>query len=184
MTTPRKPVHPHKFTLWVAIASMVMMFAGLTSAYIVKRSQANWVTFELPMAFWISTAAILVSSATLHLGLKAFRAREMQRYRNLVVMTLVAGAMFVFFQIIGFQQLWESGLTLQKNVSVSFLYVIVGVHAIHVVGGIVALVVLFIKAFSKRTRSYDVVPVEVMSTYWHFVDFLWIYLLIFLLFIR
>ena len=179
-----RKIHPHKFTLWIAIASMVMMFAGLTSAYIVKRSQANWFSFELPLAFWVSTVAILGSSATLYFAGQRFRAREMQQYRNLVVLTLILGGLFVLFQVIGFQQLWANGLTLQKNVSISFLYVIVGLHALHVVGGVVALLVLFAKAFSKRTRSYDVTPVEVMSTYWHFVDFLWIYLLVFLLFIR
>ena len=80
--------------------------------------------------------------------------------------------------------MWEHGVTLTGNVSFSFLYVIVGLHALHVLGGIIALLVLFTKAFSSRVRNYDIVPVEVMSTYWHFVDFLWIYLLIFLILIR
>ncbi|MES2430169.1 MAG: heme-copper oxidase subunit III [Bacteroidota bacterium] len=180
----KKRIHPHKFTLWVGIASIVMMFAGLTSAYIVKKSQANWTTFDLPKIFWYSTVVIIVSSITLWLAQKAFGQREMQKYRNLVICTLVLGVLFIVLQIIGFNQLWQNGFTLTKNVSFSFLYVIVGLHGLHVVGGIVALVVLFIKAFSKKVRNYDIVPVEVMSTYWHFVDFLWIYLLIFLIMIK
>ena len=88
------------------------------------------------------------------------------------------------FQLLGFQQLWEKGITLQASVSYSFLYVIVGLHAAHVLGGIIALIVLYAKAFSKKTRNYNSVPVELVSTYWHFVDILWIYLLIFLLMIR
>jgi cytochrome c oxidase subunit III len=180
----RKKLHPHKFTLWIGIGSILMMFAGLTSAYIVKRNQANWVTFDLPLAFWYSTAAILLSSATLFLAGRAFKERQMQKYRQLMVATLVSGVVFIVLQILGFKQLWSIGITLQKNVSFSFLYVIVGLHAAHVTGGIIALMVLFARGFNTAKRTYSTVPVEVTSTYWHFVDALWIYLLLFLIMIR
>lgn len=180
----RKRIHPHKFTLWVGVASIVMMFAGLTSAYIVKRNQANWVTFDLPGMFWGSTAVIIISSVTLYLSQQAFKAREMARYRGLVVTTLLLGLLFVAMQGIGFSQLWAKGITLTRSVSYSFLYVIVGLHALHVIGGVVALIVLFAKAFSSKVRNYNIIPLEVIGTYWHFVDALWIYLLIFLLMIR
>ncbi|MEO5984693.1 MAG: heme-copper oxidase subunit III [Ferruginibacter sp.] len=183
MTTKNK-IHPHKFTLWVGIGSILMMFAGLTSAYIVKRNQANWITFDLPAAFWYSTAAIIGSSVTITLALKAFKQRTMYLYRRLVIGTVLLGIVFICFQVLGFTQLWERGLTLQSNVSISFLYVIVGLHALHVVGGVIALIVLSLQAFSSKTRNYSAVPVEIVSTYWHFVDILWIYLLIFLLMIR
>lgn len=179
-----KRIHPHKFTLWVGLASIVMMFAGFTSAYIIKRNLANWVTFDLPIVFWYSTAVIIISSITILLAQKAFKIREMLKYKNLVVATLVLGILFIVLQIIGFKQLWAKGITLQANVSFSFLYVIVGLHALHVLGGIIALLVMFAKAFSTKVRNYNIVPVEVISTYWHFVDFLWIYLLIFLILIR
>ena len=180
----RKKIHPHKFTLWVGIGSLLMMFAGLTSAYIVKRNQANWQTFDLPQLFWYSTAAIVLSSVAIFLAEKAFKQREMAKYRRLLSVTVILGVLFIVFQALGFQQLWTKGITLQANVSYSFLYVIVGLHAAHVLGGIIALVVLFAKAFSSKTRNYNSVPVELVSTYWHFVDILWIYLLIFLLMIR
>ena len=180
----RKKIHPHKFTLWVGIGSLLMMFAGLTSAYIVKRNQANWQSFDLPQFFWFSTIAILASSATIFLAEKAFKQREMKRYRSLVLATLVLGVLFIVFQLLGFQQLWANEVTLQKNVSYSFMYVIVGLHAAHVVGGLIALIVLFAKAFSTKTRIYNSIPVELVSTYWHFVDILWIYLLLFLIMIR
>jgi len=180
----RKRIHPHKFTLWVGIASIIMMFAGLTSAYIVKRNQANWTTFELPVMFWYSTAVIILSSVTLVMAQSAFKQREMGKYRKLVVTTLLLGVLFVVLQIFGFIGLWENGITLTGNVSFSFLYVIVGLHALHVIGGVIALIVLFAKAFSSKVRTYNIVPIEVISTYWHFVDVLWIYLLIFLLMIR
>lgn len=180
----RKRIHPHKFTLWVGIASIIMMFAGLTSAYIVKRNQANWTTFKLPEMFWYSTAVIILSSLTLYLAQTAFKQREMAKYRSLVVATLFLGILFIALQVIGFNQLWENGITLTKNVSFSFLYVIVGLHALHVIGGLVALIILFLKAFSSKVRNYNLVPIEVISTYWHFVDVLWIYLLVFLIMIR
>ncbi len=183
-TAQRNKIHPHKFTLWVGIGSIMMMFAGLTSAYIVKRNQANWVSFELPVAFWYSTAAIILSSLTVFMAARAFKERAMSRYRTLVTATLVLGVVFVFLQLLGFRQLWHTGVTLTANVSYSFLYVIVGIHAAHVIGGIIALIVMSLKAFSSKVRNYSTVPVELISTYWHFVDILWIYLLIFLLMIR
>ena len=180
----RKKIHPHKFTLWVGIGSIVMMFAGLTSAYIVKRNLANWITFKLPSYFWYSTIVILLSSVVLYWAVKAFKQREMLKFRTGVTATLILGVLFIVFQILGFQQLWAREITLQGNVSYSFLYVIVGLHAAHVIGGLIALLILFVKAVSTKTRIYNIVPVELASTYWHFVDFLWIYLLIFLLMIQ
>lgn len=180
----RKRIHPHKFTLWVAIASILMMFAGLTSAYIVKRNQANWFTFDLPKVLWYSTAVIIASSITMWIAERKFKQREMQQYKTFITVTFLLGLLFVALQTIGFWQMTQNGMPLQKNVSVSFLYVIVGLHALHVLGGVIALMVIFIKAFSRKMRTYNAVPVEVMSTYWHFVDILWIYLLVFLLMIR
>ena len=180
----RKKIHPHKFTLWVGIGSILMMFAGLTSAYIVKRNQANWVTFDLPGVFWYSTVVILISSVTVFLALTSFKQREMARYRRLMAGTVLLGVLFIVLQTVGFQQLWAKGITLQANVSYSFLYVIVGLHGVHVISGLIAFVVIFAKGFKKRTRSYDSLPVELVSTYWHFVDILWVYLLIFLMMIR
>lgn len=175
----RKKIHPHKFTLWVGLASIIMMFAGLTSAYIVKRDQAGWTGFTIPRAFWYSTAVILVSSLTVQMALRSFKEREMPRYRNLITLTAVLGILFVVLQWMGFRQIWNSGVTFHGSGAGQFLYVIAGLHAVHVMAGVIALIVMFIKAFSTRIRSYNPVPVEVMSTYWHFVDLLWLYLFIF-----
>lgn len=184
MSTQRKKIHPHKFTLWVAIGSITMMFAGLTSAYIIKRNQPNWLVFDLPVIFWFSTAAIVVSSITVWNALRAFRQHQMASYRRMIMVTFILGITFVVLQVIGFLQLWNQGITLTKNVSISFLYPIIGLHAIHVLGGIIVLGIMFLKAFSRRQKTYSAVPVEMISTYWHFVDLLWIYLLFFLMMIR
>lgn len=182
--TQKNKIHPHKFTLWVGIGSILMMFAGLTSAYIVKRNQAGWVTFNLPVTFWYSTAVILLSSLTMVMASRAFKERAMSRYRILLASTLGLGVLFIVLQLIGFKQLWNAGITLTGNVSYSFLYIIVGIHAAHIVGGIITMIVMSLKAFNSKIKSYSTVPVDLISTYWHFVDILWIYLLIFLLMIR
>lgn len=177
----RKKIHPHKFILWVAISSIIMMFAGFTSAYIVKREQPGWTTFDIPRAFWYSTAVLLISSLTIQMALRSFKEREMRKYRNLITGTVVLGVAFIALQFLGFQQIWKSGVTFRGSGAGQFLYVIAGLHALHVLGGVIALAVMFFRAFSAKIRSYDSVPIEVASTYWHFVDVLWIYLFIFFL---
>jgi cytochrome c oxidase subunit 3 len=175
----RKKIHPHKFTLWVAIGSILMMFAGLTSAFIVKSNQVGWQTITMPKVFWVSTAVIIVSSITLQMALRSFKQREMNQYRSMIGLTLLLGVGFLVLQWIGFQQLWDQKITFKGSGAGQFLYVIFGLHAVHIIGGLLALVVMFIKAFIGRTKLYSSVPVEVMATYWHFVDLLWLYLLIF-----
>ena len=175
----RKKIHPHKFTLWVALASIIMMFAGLTSAYIVKRDQPGWTSFTVPRAFYYSTAVILISSLTIQMALRSFKERAMLKYRNLITITAILGAAFVMLQWIGFKTIWKSGVTFRGSGGGQFLYIIAGLHVLHVLAGLIALFVLFIKAFASKVRSYNSVPVEVMSTYWHFVDLLWVYLFIF-----
>lgn len=176
-------IHPHKFTMWVAIGSIVMMFAGLTSAFIVKSNQTGWKTIAMPKVFWVSTAVIIISSVTLQMALRSFKQREMNQYRSLIGLTLLLGVAFVVMQWFGFQQLWEQKITFTGSGAGQFLYVIFGLHAVHVMGGIIALIIMFIKAFVGKTKLYSSVPVEVMATYWHFVDLLWLYLLIFFLII-
>lgn len=184
VTSPeRKRIHPHKFTLWVGLGSIVMMFAGLTSAYVVKKSQSNWLEFPLPKVFWYSTFVIVASSVTIYLALQAFKARRMVRYKNLLTITVILGILFGALQWIGFQDLKLHGVQLfgiGSNPAASFLGIIVGLHVLHVLGGIIALLVLFFRSYRARIRSYNSVPIEIVGTYWHFVDILWIYLFIFL----
>jgi cytochrome c oxidase subunit 3 len=182
MTNEPKRIHPHKFTLWVAIGSIVMMFAALTSAYIVKKNQANWLEFDLPVVFWYSTFTILLSSATIHVALKSFKAREVARYRTMITITAILGVLFIVLQYIGFQDLEARNIALvgpKSNSAASFLLVITGLHMLHVLGGVVALLVIFARAYSLRVKNYSAVPIEMAATYWHFVDLLWIYLFVF-----
>ena len=97
-----KKIHPHKFTLWVGIGSIIMMFAGLTSAYIVKREQPGWTSYTTPIAFYYSTAVILISSVTIYLAGKSFAERRMVRYKKLVAATAILGLLFMLLQWLGF----------------------------------------------------------------------------------
>ena len=178
-----KKIHSHKFTMWVAIGSIVMMFAGLTSAFIVKSNQTNWVPVVIPKMFWLSAVVIIISSLTVQLSVRSFKQRAMNQYRMFIGVTLLLGVAFVVMQWLGFQDLWAQKITFRGAGAGQFLYVIFGLHAIHVMGGIVALIVMFIKAFIGNTKLYSSVPVEVVAIYWHFVDVLWIYLLLFFLII-
>lgn len=158
-----------------------MMFAGLTSAYIVKGSQPDWLTVEMPKLFYYSTAAIIASSITIQLALKAFKERNMMMYRRLITFTALLGSLFITLQILGFNQLWNSGVDFKGSGAGQFLYIIFGLHVLHVLGGVITLLVIFLKAFSSKVRNYNPVTIELASTYWHFVDLLWIYLFVFFL---
>ncbi|MBX2922026.1 MAG: cytochrome c oxidase subunit 3 [Chitinophagaceae bacterium] len=182
MTMQRKKIHPYKFSLWLGLAGIIMMFAGLTSAYIVKRSQPGWQSFTLPTIFIYSTLVILVSSVTVQVALKAFRERLMSKYRLFFAITAALGLIFISMQIIGFYQFQASGkkmIGLGSNPAYSFVLAIAGLHIVHILGGLIALAIVFFKAFGRKTRNYDVVPVELIATYWHFVDILWVYLFVF-----
>ncbi|MBX6379176.1 MAG: cytochrome c oxidase subunit 3 [Thermoflavifilum aggregans] len=180
----RKKIHPYKFNMWVAIAAIVMMFGGLTSAYVVMHGQSRWVSFQLPHQFIFSTTVILLSSLTMALAVKSFRQHQMNQYKMLITITAALGVIFMISQFMGFRFLYAHGVNLTFNVSASLLFIITGLHMLHVLGGVIALLVMFFRAFRTRIRSYDPVPVEVAATYWHFVDILWIYLFGFFIWMR
>ncbi len=174
-------IHPKKFALWVACASITMMFTAFTSAYIVRQAQGNWLEFELPVIFTINTAVILLSSLTLHSSYFSFKRGKEKLYKGLLVVTFILGIAFLVLQYQGWLAMRTVGIELTTNPSGSFIYVISGIHAAHVLGGIAALAIALIHAFALR---YQVTPTrqlrfELTLTYWHFVDFLWIYLLLF-----
>ena len=179
----KNKIHPYKMLLWVGLGSIVMMFAGLTSAYIVKKSQANWLEFELPKLFYISTLVILISSFTIQKAVKKAKAGELAQYRGFLSVTAILGLAFVILQVRGFQALEASNVALtgaRSNSAGSFLLVITGLHLLHLVGGVIALVVISLRSASAKSSSNQVLPVELVATYWHFVDILWIYLFVFL----
>ena len=176
-------INPKKFALWVAMASIVMMFGAFTSAYIVKHAAGNWLEFPIPKLFYVSTVLIIASSITLHISYHSYKRGNEGLYKGLLVATLILGLSFVTCQYLGWQELYGIGVDLKGNVSGSFFYLITGAHALHVLGGIAAVIVALIHAFSLRFRYTEKRKnrFELVVHYWHFVDILWIYLLFFLL---
>ena len=175
-------IHPQKFALWTAMASITMMFGAFTSAYIVRRAAGNWLEFSLPDIFFISTLVLLVSSLTLHSSYKSYLAHHWTRYRAYLMLSVVLGLVFVVLQYQGWMQLFSVGIDLKGNPSGSFLYMITGVHALHVIGGIAALIITLINAFSLKlvVTERRKTNFELTLQYWHFVGILWVYLLVFL----
>jgi cytochrome c oxidase subunit III len=188
-----KEFYAKRFALWLAIASMMMMFAGFTSAYIVKKADsADWINFPLPNVFYISTLMIVMSSITLHIGIRFFKKQNLNGYRRFLGLTLILGILFIVFQIMGWVQLQHEGIVMNEVISGAFFYVISGTHALHVLGGVLILLISFI-GISKKIIDpvYDATmqispqrqfKVSLVATYWHFVDGLWIYLFFFLLY--
>ncbi len=177
----RSKIHPKKFALWVACASIMMMFAAFTSAYIVRQAAGNWLEFRLPDIFFYNTIVILLSSVSLQGAYLAFRRGDTKMYRGLLVLTLILGLAFLVLQYQGWLALQAIGVELTTNPSGSFVYVISGVHAAHIVGGITALIIALIHAFAlpHRVTGPRKLRFELTLIYWHFVDFLWVYLLLF-----
>lgn len=160
-----------------------MMFASLTSAYIVRQAVGNWQEYTLPDIFYLSTGVLLLSSVTLHTSYHAYKKGNASIYRGLLLLTGILGAAFVVLQYYGWQGLYAIGVPLDGNPSGSFFYVISGVHAVHVFGGIAA---LFVAVFHALTLNFEVTEIRrnrfaLVVQYWHFVDILWLYLFVFIL---
>jgi cytochrome c oxidase subunit 3 len=182
-TSFRNRIHPHKFALYVAFASIIMMFGSLTSAYIVKSAAGNWLEYTMPSYFYYSTAVLLLSSVTLHSAYLNFKNKNEKAYKVLLLCSLVLGIGFVTLQYYGWNALFNVGVDLKANVSGSFLYLITGLHAAHIMGGIAAILVAIVHAFTLPfiVTEKRKVRFQLVLQYWHFVDILWLYLLIFLL---
>lgn len=173
--------------LWISMVSMVMFFAGLTSAYVVSMNREDWVTFDLPQAFYISTVLIVLSSIALFFSQKLLKKDNQQVSFILLLVTLVLGLGFVWYQWVGFNELKETGLYFtgpESTVSTSFIIGITFMHVLHLLAGVIVLLVVIYNHFKKKYSSTDMLGFELGAIFWHFVDILWIYLFFFFYFIR
>lgn len=170
--------------LWVGMVSIVMLFAGLTSAIVVRRAEANWMLFEFPQAFYNSTLIIIISSITLIYAARSAKADNYAGIKTGVGLTLLLGIGFVFAQFTAYTELVDAGVFLagaQSNPSGSFMYVLTGLHLAHLFGGIVVLIFVFVKSLLLKYNSQNLLGLQLCSIYWHFLDVLWIYLFLFLM---
>ncbi|MBU0941784.1 MAG: cytochrome c oxidase subunit 3 [Bacteroidetes bacterium] len=178
----------YKLILLFAMVSMTMMFAGLTSAFVVSRSRVDWLkSFELPTAFYFSTAVIIGCSVAFHLAKLAIKKNKQAATTMLLLSTLALGILFVILQFVGFGQIVENGYYFtgsESSITTTFLYIVTIVHLMHLAGGLISLLIIIYNHFKQKYNSSQTLGIELGAMYWHFLDFLWIYLIVFLYFFK
>nr|WP_309755961.1 cytochrome c oxidase subunit 3 [Flavobacterium sp.] len=178
----------YKLILLFAMVSMTMMFAGLTSAFVVSKSRADWLKdFQLPTAFFYSTVAIIGCSITFYLAKKAIQKNNQSKTTLFLLSTLVLGILFVVLQFVGFGQIVDNGYYFTgsgSSITTTFLYVVTVVHLIHLACGVISLLIIIYNHFKQKYNSSQFLGIELGAMYWHFLDFLWIYLFLFLYFFK
>ncbi|MFN8276057.1 MAG: cytochrome c oxidase subunit 3 [Chitinophagales bacterium] len=183
-------IHPQKFALWVAMASMTMFFAGLTSAVILRRGDFQaWESFKLPGIFMISTLVIIAVSICMHVSLMMYRKANFSAFRWLLFAGFILAIIFLLTQIRGWQVLTAMGKPINGNISGQFLYLIPAMHGLHIVVALlVTLVVLFFAVRARKDELFELrniinpqrqLHMELLVTFWHYIDIVWVYLYIF-----
>nr|WP_315131394.1 cytochrome c oxidase subunit 3 [uncultured Flavobacterium sp.] len=178
----------YKLILLFAMVSMTMMFAGLTSAFVVSKSRADWLKdFQLPTAFFISTIVILGCSVTFHLAKKSIQKDNQSATTMYLLSTLALGVLFVILQFVGFGQIVSNGYYFTgqaSSITTTFLYIVTVVHLLHLVGGLISLLIIIYNHFKQKYNSTQTLGIELGAMYWHFLDLLWVYLFLFLYFFK
>ncbi|WP_136481540.1 cytochrome c oxidase subunit 3 [Cognatitamlana onchidii] len=187
-TPQEKNSRAKKMMLWFGIISLVMSFAGWTSAFVVSSSRPDWLKdFQLPNAFLISTVVIILSSISFLLAKKALKGSNSKSTLVWLIVTLVLGIVFIYNQFSGFQQIIDLGYNFTgptSNVTMSYIYLIAIVHILHVVVGLICLLVVIYNHFKQKYSVSNMLGFELAATFWHFIDILWVYLFLFLYFVR
>ena len=176
-----------KMLLWFAMISFIMVFAGLTSAYVVSKSRPDWKPLDMPVAFSISTILILLSSLTFVMAKRSIKKNDHQKTTIFLLSTLALGLAFVYLQFAGFNDLVSHGFFPTgptANVNSSFLFVIAFAHLLHLAGGLIALLVVIYNHFKQKYNASETLGLELGGIFWHFLDFLWLYLFLFLYFFK
>lgn len=176
-----------KGMLWLGIFSIIMMFSGLASAYIIRAKGGNWLHFQLPDIFYLSTVTIMLSSVAVFFAQKSIQKNLHSRTFIYLIITLFLGIIFSVFQYMGWKNLYKNGIVYAgkySNPSGSFLYLLTALHLLHLFGGIIGLIFTSIKTILKKYSAANYLGIELISIYWHFLDALWIFLFLFLIFIH
>ena len=174
-------MHPKKFALWLFIVTVVMIFAALTSAYIVRQSEGNWLEFSLPQSLYITSGIIFLSSVSMQWAYAAARKDNLNSLRVGMLITAVLGIAFLVGQLLSWEDLVAMDVYFVGNPAGSFIYVLTGLHAVHLVSGVIFLILVTINVFRYKVHSKNMDQIEMCATYWHFLDGLWLYLFLFLL---
>lgn len=187
-TTKEKVARAKKTMMWFAMISMAMTFAGLTSAYVVSKSRKDWtVDLEFPQSFIVSLFVMIASSISLFLVKKAIDEGKRKVATSMLLLTFVLGVVFVWLQFVGFGSLMEQGYYFTgptSNIVSTFMFIIVATHIVHLLAGLIVLLVLIYNHFKQKYHKGQTLGLELGTMYWHFVDVLWIYLFLFLFFVK
>ena len=174
-------MHPKKFALWLFLVTIVMIFAALTSAYIVRQAEGNWLEYELPEIFWVTSGIVVLSSFSLHWAYISAKKDNLMNLRIGMIITVILGVAFLIGQWYSWVALVDRNVFFVGNPAGSFLYVFTGLHAAHLISGVIFLIIVLISAFRLKVHSQAMNTMEMATTYWHFLSGLWIYLFMFLL---
>ena len=167
----------YQTALVVGIVAILMFFMALASAYIVRRgSSGDWTPIHIPPILWVNTVILLASSATLELARRKLAKGDLGAFRKLWVVTTILGVLFLAGQYAGWRQLEAQGIFIATNPASSFFYIFTGAHAVHLFGGVAALLFVAVRKF-ERAKISRAAAAEVASYYWHFMDALWVFLL-------
>ncbi len=187
-TPQEKNDRAKKMMLWFGIVSLIMAFAGWTSAYIVSSKRKDWLdTIELPQAFFISTVIIVLSSLTYILAKGAVKKDDQKKATTWLLVTLGLGIGFILLQFYGFSQMLETGYYFTgptSNIKMSYIFLIAFVHILHVVAGLISLLVVLYNQLRGKYTSTNFLGLELGATFWHFLDILWVYLILFMFFVK
>lgn len=175
-------MNPKKFLLWLGIVSIIMMFAAFTSAYLVRRAEGNWLEFGIPKIFTYSTIVLVLSSISMHLAYWASKKDRFLLLRLAISITFVLGIVFLVMQVLGWGELTRNNVFLVGNPSGSFFYVLSGLHGLHIISALLVLIFAMVASFQLKIHAKRLNQIEMCVTYWHFLDLLWLYLFIFLLY--
>lgn len=174
-------MNPLKFAMWLFIVSIVMIFASLTSAFVVRRSEGNWLEFDLPSLFWINSVIIILSSVSMHYAYISAKKDHFTSIKIGIIVTMVLGLIFLVAQYKAWEQMVDMKVFLVGNPSGSFVYIMSGLHGAHIVAGLVFLLVVLILTLQDKIHSQRMLWIEMCTTFWHFLDGLWLYLFFFLI---
>ena len=158
-----------------------MLFAGLSSAYIVLRGVPAWQNIQLPSLLWTNTAVLLLSSLAIELSRRAILRSDLPSMRRWLSVGGVLGLAFLAGQLAAWRQLVNAGVYLPSTLQSSFFYILTGLHGLHLLGGVVALGIVLVFAFKNRLSALRYEPLKLCSTYWHVMDALWVWLFLLLL---
>ena len=175
-----KSVNAKKFALWLFIVSICMLFAGLTSAYIVKKSDGRWLQFDMPDMFLYSTLVLVLSSVAMHWTYLKAKDNSLKTVKIGITATAAIAIAFFYMQYLSWVKLVAQDVFLVGNPSGSFVYIFSGLHLAHLIGGLVFLLVVFLDTMNYKVHSKSMLAIEMCTTYWHFLGGLWIYLYLFL----